>query len=189
MSHDPCPEFPEYSTASSALDNLPFVLMVVLGVGMLRLSITDSPAGWIWAGLYVLAGALGVLNVMLRLCPYCPSYGKRSCPCGYGVIAAKLHRAGDPKAFAGRFRGGILPLVPLWFIPPIAALVALFYVFSWVLAILLAAFLLVGFVIIPVLSHQHGCKQCPQREACPWAGRTKPPVGGEAVEGSGGHLS
>lgn len=169
MSEEPCPQLPEYSASSSLLDNLPFAAMLLMGAAILKLSIGASPAGWLVAVGYVVVGLLGVLGIMVLLCPFCPSYGKRSCPCGYGVIAARLRKAGDPTLFTRKFPRVILLVVPLWFIPPAFAVSALVRSLHWPLVSLLAGFVVVGFVIIPLLSHQHGCKLCPQREACPWA--------------------
>lgn len=101
MSEEPCPQLPEYSASSSLLDNLPFAAMLLMGAAILKLSIGASPAGWLVAVGYVVVGLLGVLGIMVLLCPFCPSYGKRSCPCGYGVIAARLRKAARPEDFPG----------------------------------------------------------------------------------------
>jgi hypothetical protein len=124
--------------------------------------------GWSLAAAYLSAGVLGVLGIILFLCPHCPSYGSYSCPCGYAMIAARLRPRGDVALFARRFRTWIAAIVPLWFIPPVVAVPALWSGFSWPVALLLGVFVLDGFVLIPLLSKGHGCKQCPQRAMCPW---------------------
>lgn len=158
----------EYSPLSTVVENLPYAVMVLLGALVIAVALRPSLLTWIATSAYVAYGILGSLWIILFLCPHCPSFGERSCPCGYGTIAARLRPRGDPGLFAAKFRRHIPVIVPLWIIPLAAGVVPMFNSLSWLLAILLALFVLDGFLILPALSKGHGCKQCPQREACPW---------------------
>ena len=159
----------QHSTLSRALDNAPYAVMVVLGAAIIALGRERFGWAWIGAGGYVAYGALAALWIIVFLCPYCRSYGKRSCPSGYGLISAKLRARGHPALFSKMFRRHIPVIMPLWIMPPIIGGVAIANSFSWPLAILVGAFILEAWVLLPVLSKRRGCKNCPQREACPWA--------------------
>ena len=160
----------EYSTFSMIADNLPYAVMILVGATIIALGLKLSCWAWIAAGAYVAYGIAGALWIIILLCPYCPSYGQRSCHCGYGIISAKLRAKGDTALFRQKFRQHIPVIVPLWIIPLIVGGVVAVESFSWPLAILLGAFVLNSFVILPLLSRRRGCKDCPQREACPWMG-------------------
>jgi len=160
----------QHAGLSKALDNAPYAVMVLLGAAIIALGRERFGSAWVGAGAYVAYGVLGPLWIIIFLCPYCRSYGKRSCPSGYGLISAKLRGKGDPALFARKFRRHIPVIVPLWIIPPIMGGVAIANSFSWPLAILVGAFVLEAWVLLPVLSKRRGCSNCPQREACPWAG-------------------
>ena len=156
----------EYSAVSIALSNTPYAAMILLGTAVLALA--PFPWAGVAAGAYVAYGLFGCLWIILSLCPYCPSYGRRSCPCGYGALAAKLRPQGDDSLFQQRFRKRIPPIVPLWILPVIIGGVAMVVAFSWLPALLMLAFVVDAFAVLPLLSKTHGCKHCPQREVCPW---------------------
>jgi hypothetical protein len=160
----------EYSALGTVMANLPYVAMVVLGAIIIALGLPSYSWAWAAAGAYAAYGLLGVLWIILFLCPYCPSYAEQSCPCGYGAIAARLRPKGNTALFARKFKQHIPVIVPLWFIPPLIGGALIVKSFSWPLAVLLGVFVLDSFVLIPLLSKSHGCKGCPQREACPWMG-------------------
>ncbi len=151
----------------AALSNLPYSLMILLGMAALWLALGPEGRTW-WAGAYLAYGLLGPLWIILLLCPHCPSYGHWSCPCGYGVIAARLRPAGDTSRFRVEFKRHIAVIVPLWIIPLVPGGLALARGFSWTLALVLAAFVLNSYVILPLVSKRHGCGHCEQREQCPW---------------------
>jgi len=144
--------------------------MLLLGAGVLLTSLKVSPWAWIAACVYVVYGVVGALWIILFVCPYCASYGRRSCPCGYGVLAAKLRKQGDPSLFATQFKRHIPFIVPLWFIPMLVGIPMVILSFSWFLMGLLVVFALNSFVLLPRMSTGVGCKECPQREVCPWMG-------------------
>ena len=159
----------EYSALGTVIGSLPYAVMVLLGAAVIALGRGAFWWAWIGAGVYVAYGVLGALWLILFLGPYCRSYGTRSCPSGYGLISAKLRGKEDPALFARKFRRHIPVIVPLWVIPPIMGGVAIANSFSWPLAILVGAFILEAWVVLPLLSKRRGCSNCPQREACPWA--------------------
>jgi hypothetical protein len=45
--------------------------------------------------------------------------------------------------------------------------------FSLVLAIILVAFIIIGFILLPYYSKIHSCKKCPNKKECPWRKKTK----------------
>jgi hypothetical protein len=156
------------TVAEAVLGNVPYAVMLLLGAAGLRLSLGSGGAGWAAAGGYLAYGLLGALWIILFLCPHCPSFGQWSCPCGYGVISARLRRQGDTSRFGTEFKRQIAVIVPLWIIPAVVGGVVLARGFSWPLAVVLAAFALNSFVILPMASRRHGCKDCAQRGECPW---------------------
>jgi len=157
-----------YSTLHTVLSNTPYALVLLLGAAILVLALGGAAWSWPAALGFVLYGIAGTFWIIVALCPHCPSYGQRSCPCGYGVIAARLRPKGDAAEFSRWFRRTIPPIAPLWFIPLIVAGTALAKSFATPLAILTGVFALNAFVLLPWLSRGHGCKACPQREQCPW---------------------
>ena len=154
--------------AGELFNNLPYMLMVLLGAGIFLAGMGASLWGWICAGLYVLYGMTGSLWIILFLCPYCRRYGTRSCPSGYGRIAAKLRPRQADSRFAEKFKKHIPVIVPLWFIPPIFGVIFEIRHFDWLLLVLLAAFAVDAFIVLPLTSKKHGCGNCPQRNDCPW---------------------
>ena len=157
-----------YSTLHTVLSNVPYALVLLLGAAILVVGFPGRAWTWPAAIGFVLYGAAGTFWLIFALCPHCPSYGQRSCPCGYGIIAARLRPKGDAAHFSRRFRQTIPPIVPLWFIPVIVAAIALVKAFALPLAILTGVFAINAFVLLPWLSRGHGCKACPQRDQCPW---------------------
>jgi hypothetical protein len=57
-------------------------------------------------------------------------------------------------------------------IHPIGGVVALRAAPWKALFALLAGFALDSFVILPLVSRKHACRECPQKDDCPWMGRT-----------------
>ena len=158
----------EYSSFHTTLENIPYALMLLLGSAIIVLGLGGEAWTWLAAVGFVLYGIAGSFWIIIALCPHCPSYGQRSCPCGYGVMAARLRPKGDAADFTRRFRQTIPTIVPLWFVPVIIAAIALIKAFALPIAILAGVFVLNSFVILPWLSRGHGCKDCPQRDLCPW---------------------
>ncbi len=164
-----CPDAPA-SHVRELIDNIPYAVMLLLGAAILRLTIPVEGWSWVSAVLYVLYGVAGTLWIMVFICPYCHFYDTRLCPCGYGQFAPRLRARKDPERFTTQFRKHIPVIVPLWFVPPIVAGLALWRDFAWLPAGLLLAFAINSFVILPLVSKKYGCAQCPQKESCPWMG-------------------
>lgn len=152
------------------IDNVPYIAMIAMGAAIVGLSFSSAFWQWSLAAGYIVYGASGSLWIMLFVCPWCHFYGTKLCPCGYGQISARLRAKRDGEDFARRFKQHIPVIVPLWFLPPIAGGIALYGEFSWLLVILLAAFAVNSFVILPLLSKHYGCAACPQKATCPWMG-------------------
>lgn len=155
---------------NAIIDNLPYLVMILTGALLFRVSLDGGVWAWPAAGLYLAYGIAGALWIMLFVCPYCHFYDTRLCPCGYGKIAARLRARKDGDRFARQFRKHIPAIVPLWFIPPIAVGFSLWHDFSWLLLGLLVVFAINSFVILPLVSKKYGCADCPQKENCPWMG-------------------
>ncbi len=169
MSCDESCKVHEYSVASVLLHNVPYLVMLLLGAAVLKMSL----AGWAWPAAvgYGVYGVLGAFWIILFICPHCPSYGRWSCPCGYGVVASRLRAADDRSLFARKFKRHILFIVPLWFIPLLVGVPVVIKSFSWMMIVLMAAFAVNSFVVLPMVSTGEGCKECPQRDECPWMGK------------------
>jgi hypothetical protein len=144
--------------------------MLVLGAAALQVALDKHGWSWFAAGAYLVYGVVGALWIILFICPHCPSYGRKSCPCGYGVIASALRQAKDRSLFAREFKRHILFIVPLWFIPLLAGIPLTIASFSWTLVVLMVVFSINSFVVLPKVSTGTGCKECPQRAECPWMG-------------------
>ncbi|MFH1022025.1 MAG: hypothetical protein V1809_01390 [Planctomycetota bacterium] len=164
-----CDSLPLYTAGQVALANIPYALMLVLGAGVFVAA--WGPDGRVPAALYAAYGLLGSLWIILFVCPYCHFHGTRSCPCGYGIIAAKLRRAQDGGRFAEKFRAHIPVIVPLWFIPPVVGGWGLVKQFTPALLVFVVLFALDAFLILPLLSRRRCCARCPQKTTCPWMGK------------------
>ena len=165
---DACP-VREITLAQEIIDNLPYAVMVLLGSAILLIGL----GAWRWAagGAYFAYGLVGVLWIIVFLCPHCHFFDTRLCPCGYGRIAAKLRSRQDGDRFAEKFRRHIPVIVPLWLIPPAAGVIVLVRQFSAAVLVLVVAFAINSFLILPLVSRKYGCARCPQKESCPWMGR------------------
>ena len=157
-----------YSHLQVVWHNVPYVAMVFLGSAVFLAGFARTAAGWSVASAYCAYGFAGALWIVLFVCPYCRFHGTRLCPCGYGLIAARLRETKDPSRFAEKFRKHIPVIVPLWVVPPAAAGYFLYREPSTLMTLLLAAFLLDAFLLLPLLSRKRACVRCPQRQGCPW---------------------
>jgi len=164
---------PAVTHAHELIDNIPYILMMMLGAAALWIALAGSTWRWPAAGLYVVYGVVGALWIIWFVCPYCSFYGTRRCPCGYGQIAARLRSRRETSQFTRKFRKHIPVIVPLWFIPLILGVIRLARGFSRPLLVLLIAFAVNSFVILPLVSRKYGCSKCPQKDTCPWMGNCK----------------
>lgn len=160
-----------YSGAEALLHNLPYIVMTALGATVLFRSFQRPAWAYVTATGYVFYGFLGAVWIMVFVCPFCRFWDTNACPCGYGKIAAKIRKRQSEDQFSEKFKKHIPVIVPLWFLPLLAAVPALIRGFTWGYVILVVAFMVDAFVILPLLSTQHGCRDCPQRQTCPWMKR------------------
>ena len=166
-----------FTKPQTTLANLPYAAMLLLGAATVACAFEDPVRGLAIGAAYVAYGIAGAVWIMVFVCPYCAYYDTRACPCGYGLLAAKLARKGSRECFAEKFRRHIPVIVPLWLIPVICGGIALWRGFSWPMVLLMSAFVADSYVILPLLSKRHGCKECPQRDDCPWMARRARPAG------------
>jgi TRAP-type uncharacterized transport system fused permease subunit len=158
----------QYSPAQELINNTAYIVMILLGAVILIFSYGGSTGGWISAIAYLAYGIAGSVWIMVFVCPYCRYFDTRSCPCGYGRIAARFCTKQTVECFDEKFKKHIPVIVPLWFIPIIAGVVTLIRNFSLPLLVLLIIFAVNAFIILPLVSTKHGCKECPQKNTCPW---------------------
>ena len=152
------------------IDNLPYAVMVLLGSAILLIGLGQGPWRWVASGAYFAYGLGGALWIIVFLCPHCHFFDTRLCPCGYGRISAKLRPKKDGDRFAEKFRRHIPVIVPLWLIPPVAGVIVLLCQVSAAVLVLVVAFAVNSFLILPLVSKKYGCARCPQKESCPWMG-------------------
>ncbi len=158
----------EYSPAQELINNIPYLAMTVLGTVIFVAALGGSVWGLIAAGAYLAYGLMGAVWIMIFVCPYCGYWNTRFCPCGYGRIAAKFCKKKPIECFSEKFKKHIPVIVPLWLIPVLVGVPLVIRSFSWTLLVLLVVFALDAFVVLPLVSTKHGCKECPQRNTCPW---------------------
>jgi hypothetical protein len=159
---------PEYTPLQEVIDNISYAVMTLLGMIIFMTAYTTSSFGMIAGFAYLFYGIAGAVWIMIFVCPYCRYWDTRSCPCGYGRIASKFRKKSSVECFSDKFKKHIPIIVPLWFIPLLAGLPVVVRNFSWILLILLIVFAIDAFVILPLISTKHGCKECPQKDTCPW---------------------
>lgn len=150
-----------------ALDNLPTMLMILLG-GILLYFIW-----WPYAVAFLAYAYSSIVMFWGLICPYCTHYDTRACPCGYGVMSPKLFKArkGDFKAI---FRQRLAIMYPNWMVPFVGGLYLVWTSFSWLFLMIFVAFSVIGFGLIPLISKFVGCADCEVKSDCPWVEMTTP---------------
>jgi hypothetical protein len=144
------------------LDNIPTLLLFILGVMIIyRL----SPVFAILFGAYTL---FSVVWFWGKICPYCHHYGTYACPCGYGAISPRFFGKKESKSFKKVFRHNLIIVFPNWFVPFGVALYLLLTHYSAYILVLTIIFSVIGFIIIPLISKEVGCKNCEIKDDCPW---------------------
>jgi len=144
------------------VDNIPTLLLLLLGfiiIGQLTLT------GAVFYGIYA---AISIIWFWAKICPYCHHYDTYACPCGYGIISAKMFKRKDDRSFRKVFRRNIGIQYPNWFVPLAVAVYLMITSYSGVIFILTVSFVIIGFIVIPVISKLVGCKNCEIKEDCPW---------------------
>lgn len=118
--------------------------------------------------LYIIFVIVQLVLFMRFVCIYCPTYDSVHCPSGYGRVAAKLFKRGDVDSFRSMFNRFIPFLSLVWVVPIIGGIVLLFGGFSLYYLGLLISFVVVGFIILPIFHRSFECRECPNKENCPW---------------------
>jgi hypothetical protein len=158
----------EYSPKQEVINNIPYAVMTWIGMIIIITCFSTSIWGIIAGFAYLFYGIAGSVWIMIFVCPYCTYWDTRSCPCGYGRIASKFRPKSTVNCFSEKFKRHIPVIVPLWFIPLLVSLPVIVKNFSWPLLALLVAFAVDAFIFLPLVSTKHGCKECPQKDTCPW---------------------
>ena len=157
------------------LDNIPTLIVYILG------TLIIYQISHILSLLYCIYSLLSIVCFWARICTYCHYYGTPSCPCGYGIISARLFKKKKGKDFKTVFKKNIPFLFPSWFIPPIWGGCFLIHHYSNKMLFIVILFCLFAFILIPLISKLAGCKNCEIRDNCPWMNKsTTPPTRGEA---------
>ena len=162
------PSMRKYSPYQELINNIPYLAMIVLGTVIFAALPGSLTWGLIFAAAYLIYGLVGAFWIMIFVCPYCRYWNTKSCPCGYGRIAAKFRKKKPIECFSEKFKRHIPVIVPLWFIPLLVGVPLVIRSFSWLLLVLLIIFVLEAFIILPLVSTKYGCKECPQKNSCPW---------------------
>lgn len=155
------------------LHNSIYAVMIILGCAIFLAGSGLTITGIVFAALYFCYGLLGSLWIIIFMCPSCVLYDNKACPCGYGVISAKIRKKGDHLHFREKFKKHIPVIVPQWLIPPSAGIMYLVQEFSVLMLVLLILFCVQAFVVLPLFSRHYGCKDCPQKEECAWMKKKK----------------
>ena len=66
------------------IDNIPTLVLIIIGIVIIN---HLSSSGAVIYAIYAFAS---ILWFWAKICPHCHYYGTQSCPCGYGVISAKI---------------------------------------------------------------------------------------------------
>jgi len=158
----------EYTHFQEIIDNLPYIIMTLLGATVLLLVLEMSVWGWITFGGFIIYGIMGTLWFTVFICPYCHFFDTRACPCGYGQIAPKIRAKMDGNRFNEKFKKHVPVIFPLWVIPTVASVASLLMGFSLLILILFLLFAIDAFLVLPLVSKKYGCAHCPQKDTCPW---------------------
>ena len=158
----------EYTQLEAFLDNLPYILMAIIGAAININIFKFSIAGIVFSLIYIGYCAIGAIWIMIFVCPYCHYFNTKFCPCGYGQIAAKFRENNPETMFSEKFKKHIPVIVPLWIIPLIEGIIFLIRDYNLTLLILVIAFAINSFIILPLLARIYGCGHCPQKNDCPW---------------------
>jgi hypothetical protein len=158
----------EYSTTQVWFNNAPYIATVILGA-----SIVWHSWNMVFSLLFGLYGAIGTFWFIVFICPRCGFHATKACPCGYGIISAMLVRKKDGSQFKKAFIRNVPVLFPIWVVPVYAGVRGMTRYFSPVPLFMLAMFIVISWVLLPLVSKRHGCMHCPNRERCPWMGKTR----------------
>jgi hypothetical protein len=153
------------------LDNVPTAAMFVLG------TILVWRLGWLFGAAYLVYCVLAIVAFWGRICPWCHHFNTHACPCGYGAVAPLLFDARKGRDFRSVFRANIVVMFPCFFVPAIAGAWLVWNGSARSTVAILAAFCILAFVAIPMISRLVGCKGCDIKDECPWMTQRSPVVG------------
>lgn len=114
---------------------------------------------WLLAVIYLAYSLLSNVWYMAYVCPYCAHYGLGTCRAGFHLLSGGRFKPRPGHSFAAQFRRNVAVMIPGWFVPPFVAIYLLLRAFSWPLLVMLIAFCLIGFVILPKDAQRH-CQEC-----------------------------
>lgn len=152
----------EYSRKEALLNNLPGILTYALGSAILFHLWT------IFGVLYVVFCVAGIVLFWGLICSHCTLYDRRCCPCGFGKISSRFFKEGGPSQFPRVFKIYVPIFALLWVLPLLGGIILLMKNPTLHYFLLLLSFSIIGFVLVPVLSRVHGCRDCPLKGKCPW---------------------
>jgi len=144
------------------LDNIPTLLLFVLGF------IIIYQVSFSWAIAFGTYAVFSVVWFWAKICPYCHHYDTFACPCGYGKISSMFFRRKENKSFRKVFRRNLGIQFPNWFVPLAVAVYLIITAYSEPILYLTISFVVIGFIVIPVISKLVGCRNCEIKEDCPW---------------------
>lgn len=122
---------------------------------------------WVFFLLYVLVTIFSTFWFMRFICTHCPHFNGPKCPSGYARIASKLFKKGEPRKFNSMFKRHIGVVFPSWILPVLAGLYLLFFEFSITILVLFIVFIIMGFIMLPVITKRYGCEDCDLKGSCP----------------------
>ena len=144
------------------LDNIPTLLLFLLGFLIVYYV---TPIGAVAYAIYAL---FSIIWFWAKICPYCHHYDTFACPCGYGIISARIFRRKENKSFRKVFRRNIGIQFPNWFVPLVVSIYLLLTSYSTKILYLAISFVIIGFIVIPAISKLVGCRNCEIKKDCPW---------------------
>ena len=97
----------EYSSLQQFIDNLPYIVMTLLGAVIFYSGFETPFWKWVTAGVYILYGLSGAFWIMVFVCPYCHYFNTKR---HLTLLSHVEPRSWEPPSFA-------VPIVdrPIWF--------------------------------------------------------------------------
>ena len=155
--------YENYPLRTVLLSNLFSITIYLVGLYiMLNLGI-------VFAALFVVYLFLIEFRLLAKSCKYCYYYGKL-CAFGKGKCCAIFFKKGDPEKFIKTeiTMKDIIPDFLTFIFPLIGGIILLLSNFSWLIVVLLALLVILGFGGNAVVRGSLACKYCKQREiGCP----------------------
>ncbi len=151
-----------WSASDIIISNIPSGLTYALGIIIL------FHLGVLFGLLYIVFVVIELILFMRFVCVYCPTYDSIHCPSGYGRVAAKMFKRGSASQFKSMFNRFIPFLSLVWVVPALVGVYLVLTAFSFYNLGLLVSFTIVGFVILPIFHRRFECRDCPNKENCPW---------------------